>query len=210
MIEGRAGPHLALASLLVLAAHLAQLDRAQAQTQPQPSEQAQAAGQTTSQSQANSEVEPEEIVVKGRFISKGSTSAEKLDVPVRDIPFSVSNYTNDFLKSIETVEVADLYKYMNGVQRAGNTAYDLTLRGFKTSATDRNAIMVDGLPGLAVRFGSPPTIGTDHVEVVKGPASLLYGQAQPGGFVNIITKKASEEQTATIILRGIDSASIGG
>ncbi|HLG86749.1 MAG TPA: TonB-dependent receptor [Alphaproteobacteria bacterium] len=209
MIGGSTGRGLAFASLLVLGGLLAHMQDAGAQAQPQQSADAQATEQTASSSQPSAEAEPEEIVVKGRFISKGSASAEKLDVPVRDIPFSVSNYTNDFLKSIETVEVADLYRYMDGVQRAGNTAYDLTLRGFKTSANDRNAIMVDGLPGLAVRFGSPPTIGTDHVEVVKGPASLLYGQAQPGGFVNIITKKPSEEQTATIMLRGIDSASIG-
>src|SRR5262249_40814674 len=85
-----------------------------------------------------------------------------------------------------------------GVQRAGNTGYDLTLRGFKTSGNDRNAIMTDGLPGLTVRFGSPPTIGTDHIEVVKGPTSVLYGQAQPGGFVNIITKKPRAEQETEV------------
>ena len=78
---------------------------------------------------------------------------------------------------------------MTGIQRAGNTGYDITFRGFKTSGNDRNAILTDGLPGLSVRFGSPPTIGTDHIELVKGATSVLYGQAQPGGFINIITKK---------------------
>ncbi|MBL7599217.1 hypothetical protein INQ10_24640, partial [Escherichia coli] len=34
-------------------------------------------------------------------------------------------------------------------------------------------------------------VGTDHIELVKGPMSVLYGQAQPGGFINIITKKPS-------------------
>lgn len=142
--------------------------------------------------------EPEEIVVTGKFISAGAFSATKQNISVLDTPQSVSAYSNDFLRSIQTTQVADLYRYMTGVQRAGNTGYDLTLRGFKTSANDRNAIMVDGLPGLAVRFGSPPTIGTDHVELVKGPASLLYGQAQPGGFVNTITKKPQAHPSVTI------------
>jgi iron complex outermembrane receptor protein len=49
--------------------------------------------------------------------------------------------------------------------------------------------MVDGLPGLTGRYGSPPTIGVERVELVKGPMSVLYGQIQPGGFLNLITKK---------------------
>lgn len=130
-----------------------------------------------------------EVVVTAKFLSPGALSATKLDIPIQDTPVSVSSYTRAFLDAIQVVQVADLYRYMTGVQRAGNTGYDLTLRGFKTSGNDRNAIMTDGLPGLTVRFGSPPTVGTANVEVVKGPTSVLYGQAQPGGFVNIITKK---------------------
>jgi iron complex outermembrane receptor protein len=131
----------------------------------------------------------EQIVVEGSFLGSGAASAMKLDIPVRDTPFSVESYSESFMKAIETTNIGDLYNYMTGVKRAGNTAYDLTIRGFKTSGTDKNAIMVDGLPGLTGRFGSPPTVGVDHIELVKGPMSVLYGQIQPGGFVNIISKK---------------------
>lgn len=130
-----------------------------------------------------------EIVVTGQFVNSGASSATKLDIPVLDTPFSVSAYNGEFMKAVETTSVADLYRYMTGVQRAGNTGYDVTLRGFKSGGGDRNSIMTDGLPGLSVRFGSPPTIGVERVEVVKGPTSVLYGQAQPGGFINIISKK---------------------
>ena len=135
---------------------------------------------------------PIETVTVTGFVGQGASSASKLDVPVRDVPMSVSSYTGDFLKAIETTNVSDLYQYMTGIERAGNTGYDMVIRGFKTGGNDRNAIMTDGLPGLTVRFGSPPTIGTDHIEVVKGAASILYGQEQPGGFVNIITKKPQD------------------
>lgn len=129
------------------------------------------------------------IVVTGRLIATGAQSATKQNVSTLDTPFSVSAYTGDFLKTIHTTQVADLYRYMTGLQKAGATGYDLTLRGFSTTDSDRNTVLVDGLPGLAVRFGSPPTIGTDHIEVVKGAASLLYGAVQPGGFVNMVSKK---------------------
>jgi iron complex outermembrane receptor protein len=151
---------------------------------------------------ANKGQEVEEIEVRGRFISRGAASATKLNISERDTPQSVTAYTNAFMKSIETREVADLYRYMTGIQRAGNTGYDIAIRGFKGASTDRNSIMVDGLPGLTVRFGSPPTAGTERIEVVKGPSSILYGQVQPGGFVNIISKKPMADAQTTLGISG--------
>src|SRR5260221_555518 len=145
----------------------------------------------------------ESIVVQGQFLGSGAQSAMKQDVAVRDTPFTVQSYTESFMKAIETTNVADMYNYMTGVKRAGNTGYDLTIRGFKTGSEDKNAIMVDGLPGLTGRFGSPPTVGVDHIEVVKGPMSVLYGQVQPGGFVNIISKKPKGTPSTTIDVKGI-------
>jgi iron complex outermembrane receptor protein len=121
----------------------------------------------------------------------------------------VDNYSNSFMKAIETTNVTDLYSYMTGIQRGGATGYDLSIRGFKTTQSDKNAILVDGLPGLAGRFGSPPTFSTDHIEVVKGPASVLYGQGQPGGFVNLVTKKPSDKAAALIDVTGSAYAGSG-
>lgn len=151
-----------------------------------------------------------DVVVKGSFIDAGATSATKLDIRVLDTPFSVDSYNGNFLKAIETTNVSDLYKYMTGIQRAGNTGYDITFRGFKTSGNDRNAILTDGLPGLSVRFGSPPTIGTERIELVKGATSVLYGQAQPGGFINIITKKPRATAAYQVELKGFTGASSYG
>lgn len=152
--------------------------------------------------QEDEAAEDEAIIVTGTFLDDGSKSAMKMDVPVLDTPFSVSSYSNEFVKSLETQSVADLYNYMTGLKKSGGTAYDITLRGFKSSGDDRNSIMVDGLPGLTGRYGSPPTIGVERIELVKGPMSVLYGQIQPGGFVNIITKKPQAQAATTIELRG--------
>ena len=160
--------------------------------------------------QTGSNGDETEIVVSGRFLDTGAKSATKMDIAVLDTPMSVSAYTGEFLEAVETTNISDLYRYMTGVQRAGNTGYDITLRGFKTAANDRNAILTDGLPGLTVRFGSPPTVGVDHIEVVKGPTSVLYGQAQPGGFINIITKKPQERSSYEFALRGTEGLSSFG
>jgi len=142
--------------------------------------------------------ELEAVQVSGRFISKGARSAMKQDLDVRDTPYSVADYSQSFMKAIETANLTDLYSYMTGVSRGGVTGYDISIRGFKTTQADEGAILVDGLPGLAGRFGSPPTVMAERVEVVKGPASVLYGEAQPGGFVNIITKKPQDKPSGVI------------
>ncbi|WCT78279.1 TonB-dependent siderophore receptor [Novosphingobium humi] len=169
-----------------------------------------AMAQTTQGAPENAKPTAPEIIVTGRFIASGAASATKQNVSTLETPFSVSAYTGDFMKAVQTTQVADLYRYMTGLQKAGSTGYDITLRGFSTTANDRNTVMVDGLPGLSVRFGSPPTVGTEHVEVVKGAASLLYGSVQPGGFVNMITKKPSAIASTEISARGTVGGSSRG
>lgn len=204
---------LALAVVCTVAAHAQDRsdDRGPAAKTPQPQTTPQDSSPVATNAPPPTEQQtasgaPSDIVVTGRFVDTGATSATKLDIRVLDTPFSVASYNNNFLKAIETTNVSDLYRFMTGVQRAGNTGYDITFRGFKTSGNDRNAILTDGLPGLAVRFGSPPTIGVDHIELVKGPTSVLYGQAQPGGFINIITKKPLDEPRFAMGLKGMIGA----
>ena len=150
---------------------------------------------------AQSDEEIEEIVVTGRFIAADGYSGLKSNVPLRDVPITISSYTQAFMEGIETIRIADLYNYMAGVQRAGNTGYDISIRGFSSGGADRNSLQTDGLPGLAVRFGSPPTVNTERIEVVKGPMSVLYGRIQPGGFINIVTKKPQPEASHQFKLR---------
>jgi len=146
------------------------------------------------------EAAPEEIVVTGSFLDPGASSATKLNAPVRDIPLAITSYSDKLLTTLEAANVSDVFRYMTGVQRSGNTGTDITLRGFRNGNNDRNSIMTDGLPGLTTT-NSPSTASTDHIEVVRGPASILYGQAQPGGFVNIISKKPLARPQAELEIR---------
>lgn len=148
----------------------------------------------------------QEVVVTSSF-KEQSDNSMKMGIPVKDTPFSIESYSRSFMTSIQTQQIFDLYRYMTGLQKAGLTGYDLTIRGFSTADSDRNTFLTDGLPGLSVRFGSPPTIGIDHIELLKGSASLLYGQATPGGIVNIITKKPQDMAATEIETRGTLNAS---
>jgi len=181
-------------SLLALSAGLAP---AAIHAQPVPAAPASATNATPE------EPPVEDIIVTGTFMDTGAKSAMKMNVPVLDTPFAVQSYSQSFVQSLETTSVGDLYSYMTGVKKSGLTAYDLALRGFRSSGDDRNAIMVDGLPGLTTRYASPPTIGVERVELVKGPMSVLYGAMQPGGFVNMISKKPEDKPSVLLEARGM-------
>jgi len=140
----------------------------------------------------------EEVTVG--FTGATALSAMKIETPIADIPLSVQSYTGSFMKAIETTNVADLYNYTTGVARSGNTAVDFVIRGVRASNTGN--ILYNGLPGLAARFNSPSTVNVERIEVMKGPTSVLYGQAQPGGVINIVTKKPQAERQNLIDFRG--------
>lgn len=141
------------------------------------------------------------ITIEGRFLESSAQSAMKMDVPVRDTPFSVQSYGQAFIESIEAVDLGQMYHYMTGVKRAGLTGFDIAFRGFKSTGDDQNSLLVDGLPGMAGRFGSPPTVALESIELVRGSMSVLYGQNQPGGFINMITKKPQVDRATNVGLR---------
>lgn len=143
----------------------------------------------------------QQVTVTANFIRPGGESALKMNVPVHDVPYSIEDYSQSFMQAVDTTRLTDLYGYMSGVQRAGPSGYDISIRGFSSGSTDPNQVLMDGLPGLPARTASPETADLARVEVVKGPASVLYGQDQPGGFINLITKKPQEHYATDVELR---------
>jgi iron complex outermembrane recepter protein len=143
----------------------------------------------------------QEVTVTANFIRPGGQSALKMNVPVHDVPYSLEDYSQSFMQAVDTTKLTDLYGYMSGVQRAGPSAYDISIRGFTSGVTDPNSVLMDGLPGLPARTASPETADLARVEVVKGPASVLYGEDQPGGFINLITKKPQGHYETNVELR---------
>ncbi len=167
-----------------------------------------APGATTTEAAAPG-VQLQAITVTANFIRPGGQSALKMNVPVRDVPFSLADYSQSFMQAVDTTKLTDLYGYMSDVQRAGPSGYDITIRGFTSGSTDPNSVLMDGLPGLPARTASPETADIARVEVVKGPASVLYGQDQPGGFINLITKKPQARYQTNLELRANTYAGAG-
>lgn len=115
-----------------------------------------------------------------------ATATLKSPAPLRITPFTVQVANAAFLADLRAESLADVYPYLTGLAANGTRADSFSLRGFESN---RESVQVDGLPGSTTVFGSPPSANIERVEVLKGPASVLYGALAPGGIINLVTKQ---------------------
>ncbi len=127
----------------------------------------------------------DEVVVSGTM-----KEVSKLESPV-----PVEVYTARFFKSNPTPTIFDALQNINGVRPQLNcnvcNTGDIHINGLEGPYT---MVLIDGMPivsGLSTVYGLSgiPQALIDRVEIVKGPASTLYGSEAVGGLINIITKK---------------------
>jgi iron complex outermembrane receptor protein len=128
------------------------------------------------------------------YLAGNSVSATRIDTPIKDLPFSISAFTEQFIDDIGALELLDVVSYAPGVTSGakeftqGNNRF--SIRGFDGDVTPQR----NGFVGN--RYVDAGNV--QRVEVVKGPASLLYGQITPGGSVNYITKRATNKNFVKI------------
>jgi iron complex outermembrane receptor protein len=132
------------------------------------------------------------------YRASNSVSASRFDTPIRDLPFAIQAFTESFIKDQKPVNIFDVARYSPGVTYRSNDFNEgnanLAIRGFAVSATPGNIqILRDGFHGPSIFDFT----NISRVEVVKGPASFLYGQVAPGGIVNIITKSPQSRFAAS-------------
>ncbi len=167
----------------------------QPQTQPTPE---QDLPDQIQPSQPAAEGEEEiEIVVTGeqetRYSVPNATTGTRTDTPLRDIPQSIQVVPEQVLEDQQVIRVGDALQNISGVVNQGNYSNQsdlINIRGFITTSGQGNFFR-DGI--RSYDFGLVETANLERIEVLKGPASVLFGQAQPGGIVNFVTKKPLRE-----------------
>ena len=123
------------------------------------------------------------------YRASNSVSGSRFDAPIRDLPFAIQAFTESFIQDQNPQNLFDIARYSPGVTYRSNDFNEgnanLAIRGFAVSATPGNVqVLRDGFHGPSIFDFT----NISRVEVVKGPASFLYGQVAPGGIVNVITK----------------------
>lgn len=135
-----------------------------------------------------------EVVIRDRKIDTGSyevtetNTATKINVPLRDIPQTVNVVPAVVLHDQNALSLQDALQNVPGLSfSVGDGQRDqVTIRGF-SNISDQ---FVDGVRDDALYFRDLSNI--ERVEVLKGPASVLYGRGSAGGLVNRVTKKPLE------------------
>lgn len=140
----------------------------------------------------------EAINVQGRRLSTSASSATKSDTPLIETAQSVSVITRNEMNVRGVLSLNQAVRYTAGITpdlRGGiGTRYDqFLLRGFSVPTFLDGLKMQDSPTGYAV--GQTDTFRLDRVEMLKGPASALYGQSSPGGLAALSSKLPTAQRS---------------
>ena len=118
-------------------------------------------------------------------------SGTKTETPVMATPLNVQAVSAQVLKDQQVIYLEQALKNFSGVSSTnaldglGSFGEQLTVRGFATTTLFRNGFRMSGNAfGNGQQFAN-----VESIEVLKGPAAVLYGRVEPGGMVNVITKQ---------------------
>lgn len=127
------------------------------------------------------------------FVTESSSTFTRTDTPLSQTPTSISSVNAAVISSQNAQTLTDVLKNVAGVTTypSGLGLPSYAVRGFQNAA-----VLTDGMPtaqagGLGSAANLTPTIAISSVEVLKGPAAILAGDAPAGGVINI-TKKAPQ------------------
>jgi hemoglobin/transferrin/lactoferrin receptor protein len=140
-------------------------------------------------------------------------TATRAEESIFDVPMTVNVITSEEIERQPYSNIVDILANVPGLENeeTGHEGYGTARIGIRGEAVQRTLILIDGVrvqSGKAHETGSAagmPFITADQIErieVIKGPASVLYGPEAIGGAINIITKKGGGDKPLTFGLRG--------
>lgn len=131
-----------------------------------------------------------DVTTAGMYVVPDALGATRTDTPIMETPVSIQVITQQVMKDQQVVRLDEAVQNVSGVI-PNNDSYgtndSFSIRGFDAmEMTYEDGLRLDQYSNA----GFPIDMANvERVEVVKGPASVMYGQAEPGGVVNIITKQ---------------------
>ncbi len=160
-----------------------------------------------------SETVLDEISVQGQsptfgttgFVARRSTAGMKSNTSILDTPAAVSVITREELdvRGVQDIETA--VAYTPNVKATdypgGQGSQTFTIRGFRSIGLQN--VYEDGLRAGFNAFNQQlEPYAYERIDIIKGPASVLYGQGQPGGIVNLASKRPSFTRSSEVSLQG--------
>lgn len=124
------------------------------------------------------------------YNSDYSFSASKIAIKNKELPQAITTVTKELISDRQAFQLVDAVKTVSNVSATGLYNH-YNIRGI-TQADDGQ--VVNGMRTRQYYFLQPITSNLERVEVIKGPSSVTFSSADPGGTVNMVTKKPLDEK----------------
>ncbi|MEM1293146.1 MAG: TonB-dependent receptor [Cyanobacteria bacterium P01_H01_bin.162] len=124
-----------------------------------------------------------------------AATATRTESPIEDIPQSIQVIPRQLIEDEQATGIEDVLDNVAGVNYFGNDdgrGTRFTIRGFGAGGSP---VLRDGFRvfNSGNNAAAPEIANLERIEVLKGPASVLYGEADPGGVINLVTKQPLSE-----------------
>ncbi|MBD9354414.1 TonB-dependent siderophore receptor [Methylomonas albis] len=118
-----------------------------------------------------------------------SSTATKTDTPIMETPVSIQVVPRAVMNDQKSVTIKDALENVSSVRPQPTLGNDVgfLVRGFRQPKFFRNGLVANGTNANFPSFFD--TANLERLEVLKGPASILFGRIEPGGLINLTTKK---------------------
>lgn len=134
------------------------------------------------------------VVIGKKYTDREASSGTRTNVPLLETPMSVQIVSRDAMDDLQVISLKDGIRNVSGIMSADYNFYDFVqIRGFTNgyAANFRDGLQLQAITGLEMAL-------VERIEVVKGPASMLYGRIEPGGLVNLVTKQPQAETAISV------------
>lgn len=135
---------------------------------------------------------PAEPASQGDIVVTGLKQQYFGDTPVKEIPQAVQFLEGKLLDDLNITRLDTALELASGVSRQNNFGglWDsFAIRGFAGDENFPSGFLVNGFNGGRGYGGPRDASNVERIEVLKGPNSALFGRGEPGGTINIVTKK---------------------
>ena len=129
----------------------------------------------------------------GTYHQTTSSMASKLPMDIKELPSSLSILNASAISDRSAVTLTDVFSYVVGATASQGAINGFSFRGFPNTGSYTQNIQFDGLMGATLKKAGASAANVDSLEFLKGPNGVLYGQMNPGGLLNIVTKNPKEK-----------------
>jgi iron complex outermembrane receptor protein len=143
---------------------------------------------------SNNDLEHMTVVGKiksGQYRNDFASSATKTFTNNLDIPQPIDVINQELIESQLALQLDDVFRNSASVNISDPLGH-ANIRGFRLNENS-GGILKNGLREVSQGFAFPSLANIEKVEILKGSSSALYGRGEPGGIINLITKKPKKE-----------------